>query len=358
MNNNSLVIGIYAGLLYYKPKYQHYYDETNLIYGNIGGADVWVFEIANEFVKQGNSVIVFNDCKKWHYSENGIEYVPLEYFTYVIKIKKFDIFISNRRISPFNESISAKKKILMMHEIFLLDEVRFKENNVPKFDVVAYQSNSQLDEIFKRYPFLKTKLSIKTNQSIDFKLYSTAYNIYKGNSMVWSSHKSRGLEFFVKNIFPKIRSRVPDFMLYVCSYINDNQDEYLRQNGIQVIQNISRQELSLLQMKSKIWAYTNIGEQKERPIETFCITAMENAAAFNALILPKNDSFIDIFNAYEEFIDLSTDEETIIKNYIDKSIKCLLNENKRMRYAQEAYSIINKYTWQTAAKSFLKTLEI
>lgn len=354
MNNNGLVIGIYAGLLYYKPKYQHYYDETNLIYGNIGGADVWVFEIANEFVKQGYRVIVFNDCKRWHYGKNGVEYIPVEYFSYIVKIKKFDIFISNRRIWPFYEQINAKKKILMMHEIFLLDEsLNDKGGGIPEFDAIAYQSDTQFDEIVEKYPFLNDKIPIKTNQSIDFGLYDAVNEMEKENSMVWSSHKSRGLKLFVEKVFPEIRSRVPDFILYVCSYINDNQDEYLKQNGIQVISNMPRQKLSILQIKSKIWAYTNIGNKKERPIETFCITAMENAAALNGLILPKNDSFIDIFSGYNGFVDISDNEENIIREYINMSVDYLLNDKDRLKMGLQAKQLIQKYTWQQAAKTFL-----
>ena len=111
--------------------------------------------------------------------------------------------------------------------------------------------------------------------------------------MVWSSHKSRGLRFFCEKIFPKIKEKINNFTLHVCSYINDNQDEYLLQDGIKVLQNVPKQQLIGLQKKSKIWIYPNIiDEGGKRPKETFCITAMENAAALNALIIPNNDSNI------------------------------------------------------------------
>lgn len=347
-------IGIYSGLLYFTPRYQHYYDEKNLIYGNIGGADKWAIEIANEFLRQGHECTVFADCKKWHFSPEGVEYIPVDYFKDVVGLKYFDVFISSRRIQPFYENIKAKKKILMLHEIFLLDFENTEKYKTANFDSIAIQSESQKKAILEKYPFLRSKKIIRTNQSIDFAQYNDIAIESKENSMVWSSHKSRGLRFFCEKIFPKIKEKINDFTLYVCSYINDNQDEYLLQDGIKVSQNVSKQQLIELQKKSKVWIYPNISsEDKERPKETFCITAMENAAALNALIIPNNDSFSDIFEGYNGLVDLC-EIDTAIFDFIESSVKCLTNEDYRLRLAMEAKEKINKYTWETAAKSFLK----
>lgn len=347
-------IGIYSGLLYFTPRYQHYYDEKNLIYGNIGGADKWAIEIANEFSRQGHECSVFIDCKKWHFSNEGVEYIPVDYFKDVVGLKQFDIFISSRRIQPFYEHIKAEKKILMLHEVFLLDFEDTEKYRTADFDCIAIQSESQKDAILEKYPFLRDKEIIKTNQSIDFAQYSNIEIGSKKNSMVWSSHKTRGLRFFCERIFPKIRKKIKDFSLYVCSYINDNQDEYLLQDGIEVLQNVPKNQLIDLQKKSKIWIYPNIiAEGRERPKETFCITAMENAAALNALIIPNNDSFSDVFEGYSGLINLN-EINMVTLDFIERSVKCLSDEGYRKKMAIEAENKINKYTWETAAKSFLK----
>lgn len=172
--------------------------------------------------------------------------------------------------------------------------------------------------------------------------------------MVWSSHKTRGLQFFCERIFPKIKEKVKDFSLYVCSYINDNQDEYLLRDSIKVLQNVPKSQLIDLQKESKIWIYPNIAtEGRERPKETFCITAIENAAALNALIIPNNDSFSDIFEGYSGLININ-ETDRIATDFIRHSIKCLSDEDYRTELAIEAKNKINKYTWETAAKSFLK----
>lgn len=347
-------IGIYSGLLYFTPRYQHYYDEKNLIYGNIGGADKWAIEIANEFLRQGHECVVFADCKKWHFSAGGVEYIPVDYFKDVVGLAQFDVFISSRRIRPFFERIKAKKKILMLHEIFLLDFEDTEKYKTADFDSIAIQSESQKEAVLEKYPFLRSKEIIKTNQSIDFTQYSNIEIGSKKNSMVWSSHKTRGLQFFCERIFPKIKERIKDFSLYVCSYINDNQDEYLLRDGIEVLQNVPKNQLIDLQKESKIWVYPNIAtEGRERPKETFCITAMENAAALNALIIPNNDSFSDIFEGYRGLININETDRTIT-DFIKHSIECLSDEDYRTELAIEAKNKINKYTWETAAKSFLK----
>lgn len=347
-------IGIYSGLLYFTPRYQHYYDEKNLVYGNIGGADKWAIEIANEFLRQGHECVVFADCKKWHFSPEGVEYIPVDYFKDIVGLRQFDIFISSRRIQPFYEHIKAEKKILMLHEIFLLDFEDTEKYRTADFGSIAIQSESQKDAILEKYPFLRDKEIIKTNQSIDFTQYSNIEIGSKKNSMVWSSHKTRGLQFFCERIFPKIKERIKDFSLYVCSYINDNQDEYLLRDGIEVLQNVPKNQLIDLQKESKIWIYPNIAiGGRERPKETFCITAMENAAALNALIIPNNDSFSDIFEGYHGLININ-EIDRAITDFIRHSIKCLSDEEYRTELAIEAKNKINKYTWETAAKSFLK----
>lgn len=347
-------IGIYSGLLYFTPRYQHYYDEKNLIYGNIGGADKWAIEIANEFTRQGHECSVFIDCKKWHFSNEGVEYIPVDYFKDVVGLKQFDVFISSRRMQPFYEHINAKRKILMLHEIFLLDFEDTEKYRTADFDCIAIQSESQKDTILEKYPFLRGKEIIKTNQSIDFTQYSNIEISSKKNSMIWSSHKTRGLQFFCERIFPKIREKIKDFSLNVCSYVNDNQDEYLLQDGIEVLQNVPKGQLIDLQKKSKIWIYPNIiDEGGKRPKETFCITAMENAAALNALIIPNNDSFSDIFEGYSGLVNLN-EINMVTFDFIERSVRCLTDEDYRKKLAIESKNKIYKYTWETAAKSFLK----
>lgn len=40
--------------------------------------------------------------------------------------------------------------------------------------------------------------------------------------------------------------------------------------------------------------------------------------------------------------------------FIEQSVKCLSDEDYRKKLAIEAKNKINKYTWDTATKSFLK----
>ena len=80
---------------------------------------------------------------------------------------------------------------------------------------------------------------------------------------------------------------------------------------------------------------------------------MKNAAALNALIIPNNDSFSDIFEGYSGIINLN-EINMVTSDFIERSVRCLIDEDYRKKLAIEAKNKINKYTWETAAKSFLK----
>lgn len=366
-------IAIYSGLLFFTPKYQHYWDEKNLKYGNIGGSDKWAIEISRAFAKEGNHCILFIDCLRWHFEkvESGIvEYIPADYYERLISTMHFDIFISSRQIMPFFFNISAKRKILMFHENFIIDENKGDINLIEdRIDEVAIQSNSQKEIILNKYPSLQTKKIVKTCQAIDTKKYFSKEN-KKKNMMVWSSHKTRGLENLARYIYPQIRKEICDFELHICSYTNDNSEDYLKQEGIKIHKNVPQEELIRMQCESKVWIYPNFsnsGFNKDRPKETFCITAIENAAAGNALILPPKDSFIDIFEGYYGFVrneyidgkdcfDTIEDREKILSicdNFGSEAIKCLQDENYRLKLAEEASSISKKYTWENVVRTFL-----
>ena len=60
-----------------------------------------------------------------------------------------------------------------------------------------------------------------------------------------------------------------------------------------------------------------------------------------------------VTNVYAENINLN-EINIATSDFIERSVKCLLDEDYRKKLAIEAKNKINKYTWETAAKSFLK----
>ena len=168
--------------------------------------------------------------------------------------------------------------------------------------------------------------------------------------MVWSTCFERGLDFFVDFVFHKIKREVPDFELKLCSY-NDYNKRY---NGIAYLGKLSKEELASEQCKAKIWCYPNLGyTTTENPLkETFCITAVENAAAGNCILttdlggLGTTCRGVD-FLSNEFYSDERIDRLEEYGTYLSK--KCIDALNGKFFTCFD----VSKFTWENAAKDLL-----
>ena len=108
-----------------------------------------------------------------------------------------------------------------------------------------------------------------------------------------------------------------------------------------------------------------MNSEKKPNEETFSITAIENGAARNALILSDWGCWYTTLKGYEGFVGNGLFENPMMpmdEQYWDvyadiiarRAIKCLTNETYRKKLADSAYEVSKKYTWAYAADSFEK----
>ena len=219
--------------------------------------------------------------------------------------------------------------------------------SLKRIDKIFVLSNYHKEYFCKKYgEEYRNKIKISMN-GIHNELYKKNNN--KENSMIWSSCYERGLEFFINYVLPKIKKEIPDFKLKVCSY---NIPKHF--SNVITLGQLNKEQLAKEQCSAKIWCYPNLGYSSFGIDfrETFCITAVENAAAGNCILTTnlgglgttcnginflKND-----FYNNEKILDLEN-----YGNYLaDMCIKALKNE---------FFTTFNfeKYTWENAAKSLL-----
>lgn len=363
------IVGIYVGGLYFPPEKMHKWDERNLYSGGIGGSEIWAIEIANKFEEDGYHCIVFADCERWHYSEKGVEYIPFNEFDDVCRYTEFKCFITSRKTYMLSENIKAEKIILMLHDPFVLFADNNDELKIKFIDKITYQSEFQKRLLREKYNVMTDEMFFQTYQAIHPEYYTNVDNIEKKNQMVWSTHKIRGARLLIEKILPKIRKFIPDFEIHVCGYADDMNDEYFKNDGVVVHGNVSKEELIQLQMESKIWIYPNWGMFEDGRIndETFCITAIENGVAKNALILADRTCFSSTLKGYSGFVgtELFNGQDIIPQENIEKftdelaheAIILLSDEEERKRLANESYEICKQYTWERAYQSFKNEIE-
>lgn len=359
------IVGIYAGALFFPPERMHRWDERNLETGGIGGCEIWAIEISRRFEKKGFHCKMFCDCETWHYDNYGVEYVPLEKFDYVCGVEHFNMFITSRRTDILNDKIKSDKIFLMCHDPFVLWCDDYDSLNMKFIDKIAYQSDFQKRLLKEKYVGLNDSNFFKTFQAIDMGLYSDVDITTKKNKMLWSSHKIRGAKILIEKILPMVRKEIPDFEIDVCGYVDDMSDTYFNADGVNVLGNVSKSELVRIQKECKVWIYPNWGRFEDGRIndETFCITAIENGMAKNALVLADRTCFSTTLNGYDGFVgtEMFGDRDIIEESEIDSFAKILAEQTIRIlkddeycnSLADNAYELSKKYNWDDAAMTFI-----
>ena len=355
------VIGIY---IYKLNNNEPFWDECS---ENLGGSETWAIEISKEFQKKGYHTIVFGNPSFWHFAASGVEYVPREFLKTRCDYQHFDYFISSRTTEELDSSINCPNIYIMAHEAVLYNAFNYYDLKPNLFKKIGSISKWQQDVLKWEYEGLSDKDFFKTFNGVNTSLYDDADEYKKRNLMVWSTCRERGLKYFIDTIFPCIKHFVPDFKLVVCSYNNDIPDYYKSIQGVTVLGKQTKEELANLQKQAKIWVYLNYGIDEEtnfKCYESFCITAVENALAKNALICSNATGLASTLEGYSGFIgegldlsyfNVSKENRDILKNKaIDKAVTLLTNEEERIKLVNESYNICKKYTWENAADSWIK----
>ncbi|MBP5724905.1 MAG: class I SAM-dependent methyltransferase [Bacteroidales bacterium] len=338
-------------MIYHNCKYlvnSPSFDRTGkLVYG---GTESWVAGIAERLAKYGFNVTVFSDVRLADESE-GVKYVTRDSDDLR---NHFDVAIITTDIEIAN-TIDCDR-------VILAPTCEFFNTNFgahARAEGVAILSEWQKQQ-FERVYNIQDWLFFRHFLPCEHHLYDDFENYEKENSMVWSSAPVRGLRFFVERVMPKIKKAVPDFKLYICGYDkNYYESEWpIYVDGVEPMISAGKKELAELQKKSKIWVYPNIGRSETSGFfyETYCITAVENALAGNAIVcLNGKDGIDSTLEGYDGFIDGNMiDEkrndfmlhyEEVANIMAEYAIEILLDGNIRKALSQQLRKIAEKYTW-------------
>lgn len=358
------VIGIYT---YYHGINEPYWDENS---NNMGGSETWTIQMANEFQKMGFHVIVFGNPQNWHFSSLGVEYVPRFSLNSRCEYQRFDYFISSRTAVELTPKINCDNIYIMSHEAIINGANTYYDLKPDIFKKIACLSEWHKNCLLSQYSGLTPDRLFLTFNGVDNSLYENVDLDEKRNLIVWSSCKERGLRYFVNAVFPCIKRMVPDLELAICAYNNDIDESYKILPDITVYGKLSKTELADLQKQAKAWVYLNYGDDEEtgfRAHETFCISAIENGFAKNAIICSNATGLDTTLSGYSgligtdmdlSFENVSRELRNELKNrIIEQALNVFLDDDYRKRLAEESYEICRKYTWENAALSFLENIK-
>lgn len=368
-------IGIYTG-----PGWEKWTRET--VDAGMGGSETWAAELAAEFSRRGHQVFLFGDCQEPHIDRDGVAYIPHQEMEDTLLYDWLDVLICSRTVEPVRKkNLHASQVWVMIHDVFISQDPKVHEKVDWRIKGYAYLSDWHKDFLIQHHGLNPAKMWLTMN-GVNSGLYDwrkfmessgyhfnppTGYWDFQGlgspkkNQSVYSSSPDRGLLQLLQ-ILPEIREVVPDFKLLVAygfhnwesaaKQRNNPQEmahiaeikRLMNQPGVEYLGRIDKKTLARHQMQSKVWLYPTWFS------ETFCITAVENGLAKNAIVstdlagLQTTVGKAGILVPWE-----GQYTEKYLRTFVAHAVQVLLNDQLLPVWANNVYEKAKEYTWQAAA---------
>lgn len=363
------------GFVYLYTSFQ--LDETYLkdeSKGGLGGSETWLIQISAELAKNPDyHIIVFCNCESWHFSEDGVEFVPLYLMPSRCKYQHFDAMIIGRLFDNFDMNINTiiKETNCCDNVYALAQDLCFWKINV---EIDYIKNKDEIDYIKKFFvlsdfhkQFFITQLHFPENRvviipdGVDLELFKDVdiFNNERDHGILWSSLYHRNFSIVADKIYPLVKKEIPDFKIYTCQYHENLPEKYKDNEDIISLGSLSKKELYKERAKHPVFFYPN------HIAETFCITVLEAAICGNDIVIPNLYGPADILNPYSDFLLPNDpkyfDNEENCQNAANMIIDSILNYNTphkvKLRNSIRNY-IIKRFNWTIIGKNMLKEMNI
>lgn len=320
----------------------------------LGGRETAMIKLAESWAKQGHQVTNFVNADRgqrfeveWEPYPSGVtryvigepygfhEYLPINMTKSMLGNMPWDAVVAWEMPSIFNDEDireNARVKVCEMQVAhFPNKELR------PAIDHVDYVAAlSPWHAEFLRHSGLENMKGkiISLPNGVDLSRYPIdQFNNkienyeYKNNpKFVYSSSPDRGL-WHILSSWPAIRKSFQEAELLICygleGYVNSAKwmhtrqaqmcielEELVQQDGVTDLGKIGQKQLAGLQMSADAWLYPL---DALWPTETGCITAVENAAAGNPLIISDGDCLASEFGHFSQVSKLPFDQNDFVQ---------------------------------------------
>ena len=338
----------------------HWDEET--VKSGIGGSETYIFEVSKRLSLAGYDVTLYADPEFDHDPYENFHLVSYKRYYYDVLHREYDYFIFFREVS-----VNTVLPYLKCHNVFaILSDTQILAplsklyqiglGRIKKYCYLSEYHKMNLLDIYEHIG-LTEDLLYKISNGYSTEFYENVDLHSKTNSMIWSSSLCRGFYEFYNYVFVKVREKIPDFILYVCteatnSEVNDQLNEISKHDGVVVLNRLSKEELANYQKQSKIWVYPGTFP------ETFCITASENVNAGNVVICPLSYGLyttLENVNYLKEW-DLNILTEDNAYTYIEKIVEILNNDDLRIKLASENLNSCD-FSWDKSTKEIIDLFE-
>lgn len=235
---------------------------------NTSGSEIMTKNMAEEFRRRNNRVIVFVNSLKNETIISGVEYKDSEKYISFLNENYVDILIVSRFTKNLIYTEGVRKVYLWLHDILPQGD-SFNTHGI-KFKAVLCLSKWHKKYFCEQYKFPK-EMVIVTRNGISPERFNKSVDKIK-NRFIYSSDPKRGLDDAI-SIYQELKNSISKSSMMVLCDKSEISGKTLKlindDKSIQLKGRVNQDRLAEEYLKSDIWLYPT----KWR--ETYCITALE-----------------------------------------------------------------------------------
>lgn len=339
----------------------------------LGGSESGLCYLSLSLANFVDQIVLFSRINKPKLI-NGVLHLPVDKMSFeTFKDLNLDFLVIQNTAKyalGVKKILTSKTKLIFWneHTFNQPDVIVLKDKNYQNlFDAFVFVSSWQMNDYLSYFNLNKDKCVVLKNAISPF-----FHNIFnrdvfekrknKPPILAYTSTPFRGLNILLE-VFPEIRKRFPDALLWVFSSMKVYQDEdapfknlYNKaqaMKGVFYFGSISQVKLAKRLVEASILAYPNIFP------ETSCIAAMEAMAAGLSVVTSNLGALPETTAGYADLVDIGSDKEKYKDEFVKNVVKNLeenFSEEKYLRLKKQSEFVNEVYDWNLRAKEWKKFL--
>lgn len=327
----NLVHGRGEVAIYCGPGWKPWSPLDMLGAGGLGGSETAAARLAESLQKLGFTVTVYGEVEPGAHGQAVFKH----WSTFDPTIPRAAV-ISSRIPELADHDCAADVQLLWIHDVDCGD--RLTEERAAKFDAVLALSEWHVDHLAQRYPFLDGagKLALISN-GIEPSLFLGADPPRNPEQVVYTSSPDRGLDIVLR-AWPLVLEQEPDAQLGYC-YADVYDAVAAKRPEIAAFREqlneltaatrnatnlgaLSHPDVAAAMRASGVWVHPSWSTPEGAPFcETFCIGALEAAAAGCHLVAANRGALPERCRAADSFTLVDSGDEQLWADAIVSAIR-------------------------------------
>ena len=343
-------VGIWAG-----PGWG-YWDLTSYRKGGegLGGSETCAGRLAEICAAQGHYVTLygqFSDVSE----QFGVELIP--YDKAHLEEEFFDTFIALRNLAPINETLKARRKLVWVHDIWLLSGQTISDYHKTVVDKFIALSPWHLNFAAGHHGLPHHNFEIIPN-GVNVEIFPEFDPDKKvPGKFLWCSSPDRGLDHFLYCL-PFIQQTAPEAHLDITygfttwesmskarndqdqlRIIGEYKDAIARTPGVNLIGRVSQPDLA------KIWAETYIWGYPTEFSETYCLSAKEAQVSGTPIVTTNVGALESTVGDFGHRINHSARTREGRVEFVQKCLELLTDKDKWVQASARSLEGAKGISW-------------